>query len=217
MASFALPDDKSNDQILVLILNDLSEAFNKVHHSFFHLASKMLYSLFFSSYLIHYFCISFANSSSSPGPLTLECQGSALGSLLLSLYIQLLVISFSITTLNTTYMFLTSVFLFLTQSFLIIRSIHPVIYSTLGYLRHLKLNICKTEIPDFYPQYPKPIPPEIYSISANNTILFAAQSKKKVRNSPNSTLSHSVSNQSTNTIGSTFKIYSEAHQLPLLP
>lgn len=129
MASFALPDDKANDQILVLILNDLSEAFNKVHHSFFHLASKMLYS-FFSSYLIHYFCISFADSSSSPGPLTLECQGSALGSLLLSLYIQLLVISVSITTLNITYMFLTSVFLFLTQSFLITRSIHPVFYST---------------------------------------------------------------------------------------
>lgn len=46
MASFTLPDDKSNDQILVLILNDLSEAFNEAHHSFFHLASKMLHLLY---------------------------------------------------------------------------------------------------------------------------------------------------------------------------
>ena len=90
MASSDLPADKSNDHFLVLILNDLSEIFNRIDHSFFHLASKMLYSFCFPLSL--YVCVPsippLLVPPLLPGPLTSECP-KAQPLVLLCLYIQL--------------------------------------------------------------------------------------------------------------------------------
>lgn len=174
-----------------------------------------IFSLF-SSYLIYYFSISFADSSSSPGPLTLECQGSALVLFSVSLYPTLgdfiqyhnfidhlhasdIYISISDPVLSPEQIY--------TSSYLL--NVSP------RYLRHLKFSIMQNWNSWF--------PPQVHQTHSTwnlpylnwyNTIVFAAQSKKEVRNSLNSTSSHSVFNEPTNTIDSTFEIYSE-DQLPL--
>lgn len=67
-------------------------------------------------------------------------------------------------------------------------------------------------LPDSSPQYAKPIPPEIYSVSVDgNTILFTAQSKKKLEIALTllSDILYLINQQIL--LALPFKIYSEAH------